>query len=754
MSGAFRWFLLLTLLIAAFFWKILFTSQYSMVISWEGTNQAYAWYSYSARTFQQGILPAWDPFTESGRNFLGETQTGVFYPLKLLLYFAPFDAEGFLSERFFHQIYVLAHLLAAFFMFLCARELGVRNHFAAFVAALCFSLGGFLGRMGWVHLMDSAVWLPLVFYFLLRALRSPTLERRLLRSCLAGVFLGVSLLAGSIHIPLMDVVVVVSAACLFAFRPEDSATAQSPLRSRLIASATVVLVVGVVSFLAASAQLLPSIEFSPLARRWVVEWSGPFYERVPYFVAGTYARMSPRAIFAFLFGAAETGGSEVSPYFGVLPLLLTIIGIWKNWSNRWVKFLAALGVLAFIYGLGEYSLLNGLAYLLVPFLDKSYEAGRFIYLTHFAMALLAGFGVQTLLAEKFVVDPFYVLLKRILGWVVLAVSLGVGIPALLGKPEIDDWPYVTLFFLIATWTLYMYILKGNRHALTRCLLVAVIMLDLYAFTWTFANRLHEQRANTDRLEEMRTLRPVADFLKSQPGPYRVHFVGNFSPASMGDVYGVQTTLGYGATMIDDYISALWSVNGTCLFNVRYYLGTGEARPEAPIFTSGQWKVWDNPSACPRAWIAPRVVVESPKAVKNLVEHESLDLLNVAYLNEQPTVALSASQEAPAAITFGRYLPDRVELNAEVASSGLLVLSEIYHPGWMATINGQPAHIYKVDNILRGVIVSPGQNHIVMEYRPASIRIGAILSLVAFLGTFLFAAVVSFTRRRHPPLRSS
>jgi membrane protein YfhO len=742
-SRTLRWFLLLTLLVAAFFWKILFTGQYSMLLGWEGTNQAWSWYNYSARAVQQGILPAWDPYTESGRNFIGETQTGVFYPLKLLLYYAPFDRGGYLSERVYHQMYVVAHLLAAFFMFFCARELGIKSNFAAFVTAACFTLGGFLGKTGWVHLMDSAIWLPIIFYFLLRALRSPPLARRIAYSCVAGVCLGMAVLAGSIHIPLMDVMVIVSAAGLLAFRPEEPANAPASLRSRLFASAVVVFVVGVISFATGAAQLLPSMEFSPLARRWVLEWSGPFYQRVPYFVAGTYARMSPRAIFAFLFGAANAGGSEYSPYFGVMPLLLTVVGVWKNWANQWVRYLAVLGALAFVYGLGEYSLLNGLAYITVPFIDKSYEAGRFLYLTHFAMALLAGYGVQSLFANDAAADPVLARLKQIVGWTTLVVLVGVGVPALLGKPELDDWPYVSLFFLLTTWALFLYISGGHRGRVEQCLLIAVIVCDLYAFTWTSANRLQEQRQHSDKLEEMKSLRPVADFFKAQPGPFRVHFVSDFSPGSMGDVYSVQTTLGYGATMIDDYLSTLWSANGMCMFNVRYYLGSGKDPDGAGpvIYASDKWKVYENPSACPRAWMPSQIVVESAGKVRQRVQYESLDILHTAYLSEQPQSALSAQQPSPPVISYGEYLPDRFAVNVQAAAAGLLVLSEVWHPGWVATINGQPARVYKVDNILRGVVVAPGANHIEMRYRPASIRIGLILSVLALLGTLLTSAVV-------------
>ena len=42
-----KWLLLLAAVVALFFWKILFTDQFSIIIGWEGTNQAYAWYNYA-----------------------------------------------------------------------------------------------------------------------------------------------------------------------------------------------------------------------------------------------------------------------------------------------------------------------------------------------------------------------------------------------------------------------------------------------------------------------------------------------------------------------------------------------------------------------------------------------------------------------------------------------------------------------------------------------------------------------------------
>jgi uncharacterized membrane protein YfhO len=83
--------------------------------------------------------------------------------------------------------------------------------------------------------------------------------------------------------------------------------------------------------------------------------------------------------------------------------------------------------------------------------------------------------------------------------------------------------------------------------------------------------------------------------------------------------------------------------------------------------------------------------------------------------------------------------DRMELEVEAQSRGLLVLSENYYPGWRATIDDQPAPIYRVDSALRGVVVPRGHSRVVLRYAPASIYWGGLLTILAFVGTLAAAA---------------
>jgi uncharacterized membrane protein YfhO len=70
------------------------------------------------------------------------------------------------------------------------------------------------------------------------------------------------------------------------------------------------------------------------------------------------------------------------------------------------------------------------------------------------------------------------------------------------------------------------------------------------------------------------------------------------------------------------------------------------------------------------------------------------------------------------------------------------------------VNGSAANIYQVDGALRGVIVPAGNWKVEMYYSPASVRLGAILTIFAFGGTLAFAAKNRRYLRRESVERNS
>jgi len=143
--------------------------------------------------------------------FAGETLPSAFYPLRLLFALVPLNRNGLISPRFYDEYLALTHLLCAWFTFALLRELR-RSRFASFVGACAFTFGGPLIRMVWPQYIESCIWLPAVFLFLLRALRAERRDRALVEAAFGGLCLGLSILTGGMAFFIMQVVFIVAAA--------------------------------------------------------------------------------------------------------------------------------------------------------------------------------------------------------------------------------------------------------------------------------------------------------------------------------------------------------------------------------------------------------------------------------------------------------------------------------------------------------------------------------------------------------------
>src|SRR5262249_24500757 len=151
-----------------------------------------------------------------------------------------------------------------------------------------------------------------------------------------------------------------------------------------------------------------------------------------------------------LLGEVDAGDSAFSSYFGVMPLLLVIIGAWKCWRLPLVRYLIVLAVVSFVYTWGGFSIVHGVLYL-APVLDMARESDRFIYLTQFAMAILAGFGIQALFEDRMpnstlTLRPLTsVLTGIVIVFAVLLASASLGL-----RIAVTDFTYLSFFFIASS----------------------------------------------------------------------------------------------------------------------------------------------------------------------------------------------------------------------------------------------------------------------------------------------------------------
>ena len=65
-----------------------------------------------------------------------------------------------------------------------------------------------------------------------------------------------------------------------------------------------------------------------------------------------------------------------------------------------------------------------------------------------------------------------------------------------------------------------------------------------------------------------------------------------------------------------------------------------------------------------------------------------------------------------------------------ARDGVVVFSEIYYPGWQATIDGQPVDIARADYVLRVMNIPAGEHTIEMWFDPQSIHVTESIAYAA------------------------
>ena len=69
------------------------------------------------------------------------------------------------------------------------------------------------------------------------------------------------------------------------------------------------------------------------------------------------------------------------------------------------------------------------------------------------------------------------------------------------------------------------------------------------------------------------------------------------------------------------------------------------------------------------------------------------------------------------------------LDATLSRPGLVILADVFYPGWTLTIDDKPAPIFRANRLMRAAAVEKGTHTLVYTYKPRSFQVGAAISLV-------------------------
>jgi hypothetical protein len=736
--------LLLAILALTFFWKIVFTDDYTLCGAGDNLTQFYPWYFFSAYSYKLGVVPLWNPYQYSGYPFSGEGQAGIFYPLNIVLSLLP--TKAVLDIQAFEGMVVLHFFLAAVSMFAFLRRLQ-RSSLASIVGALCFAFNGFLigYATGVVAIVYSSIYMPLIFLCFYEAIA----KRNGLWALGAGFFLGISILAGHIQIPIY----IALSLFLYALYQGTSGWREEKDFRKLIMSLLVLVICVMIALGIAAIQILPSLEYGRHALRWVGDVEPVrALDKLPYRLTTVYS-FPPHIIVALLNPWLHADGNTF--YMGILPLILALLGL-LFCRHTIPRFFSALALIFFLYTLGGDSLIHGVAYVLVPWLDKAREANRAIYVVHFAVATLAAFGADFLVKpmKKRSKRTFVSILKYL--WIALGGMYFIAVSLFLQYEGTGQVKFHHLFFSIILLTGTAGLLLGRskgfwKPTTFRTLVVAMIVFDLFSIgTAPIRSKYRETDIYPEKFYQETD---VIEFLKNHTEYFRVENLGNALPDNFGDVFGLYGTMGVGATAPKDYFefrSLQWSPPSKIydLLNVKYLVSREEMAGFGLAF-EGNVKVYENESYLPRAWLVHHVeVIRGKDATLQRLQSADFDPRGSVILNEDFDTSRvnETAASGNSACEIAGYWPNRIVLSTNLAKNGFLVLSEVYYPGWKAYVDGKESHIYRANHLLRAVYLDQGVHEVVFIYDPLSFKVGLSITVGTLLIVLLALAVTCWKRK--------
>lgn len=190
-----------------------------------------------------------------------------------------------------------------------------------------------------------------------------------------------------------------------------------------------------------------------------------------------------------------------------------------------------------------------------------------------------------------------------------------------------------------------------------------------------------------------------------------------------------------------------------LLNVQYvvFLGTPKAQAR-PVFQSPDFWVVQNRSALARAFVPTGVeIVTNSLERLNKMGEENFNPSRTAFA-EAPVDLPKECAGSAEAISDN---PARIEIKATMKTRGLVVLSELWDPGWRAYRDGQPIPVLRVDHALQGVVLNPGASKLVFCYEPEPLKNGFRLALLG-ASMLLGITVLLYLRRERwvPTIQAS
>jgi hypothetical protein len=753
------WVYLGVIVIAAMvFFGSFVVDQGAMLFGTDMVSQAYQSRAFAVQEVTAGRgLPHWNPFVFAGLPYLSILPYPVYYPTSLLYFVIPL-------HRAIGWAFLLHFALAGLLGYALAREFRLSRG-AAMVTGVAYMFTGYVvshlyaGQDGRMFAMQ---WTPALFLFAERAIRRRRAHWFL---WMAGV---AALQVFTPHVQMMYfAAMAVSGYVVFRLVGVYVGTGDAKTVGRLLAA-----FVGAYALagLVALVQILPTLgmlQYSHRADRgyaYASSWAMPVQESI--------AMVWPN----FQGYLQSYWGSNPfklhTEYLGAIPVLLAIVALVARRSAR-IWFFAFLALVGLFFAWGGATPVHRVFYWTLPVM-KSFRAPAMMYsIVTLSVVILAGHGAQALYDRREEISRKGHLLWKVIGglggvWLILwlwAASSPDGFATtwsgwLYGPMEpsraatmrsamggfVGGFGLFVVYWIVGV-TVCWAAARGRIRPLIACALLAGLSLvDLWRVDRSFYDTLP--------VAQLTTPDPAVRFLQNEPQPHRVFPLNSaYGPNDLmlfrvPSVTGSQNfRLSWWDDLVGEDMSGLGNTRLWPLLNLRYLASAQplELPGLEPVHEEGGPAVyrWQGPT--PGAWVVHEAVTRAPVEQVSALREGEVDPFTTALLDPGvPVPSMEGAEPGSSTVRWVVRQPDLLVVDVDTPSEGILVLSEIYHPAWAATVDGEGVEVLKVDVALRGIHLDGGRHRVEMRFRDPNVTLGAWGSGV---GVLLWVGLVAFTRRR-------
>ncbi|MCS6863513.1 MAG: YfhO family protein [Gemmataceae bacterium] len=715
-----------------------------------------------------GELPRWNPYHFCGSPFIHDIQVGIFYP--------PYAVSFLLPE---HQLGAAFSWMIAFHLLVAG--LGAywyaRSHDGGEWASVVTAVGFMLSAKWMTHLLVAGhtitvglAWLP----WLLLAGEAGILRRNGLAVGAAGAVL--ALLVLGTHPQWAFYAVIFAIAWTFPPRRVE--------RARWIGTWAGA---GMIAFALTAVQLLPTWE----AGQWSARRGG--LDAASSWLIGWHTWLR-------LVGPPRSDGFpqawEVQGWMGLFWLGAAFSAPLVSRGRTMWHFTIFCGLL--IFSCGGAALIDWL-----PGFHLFRVPSRMLLIATFPLAFLAGRTTQALVLSAW--SPFS--LQQLARGFRRAL-IGAGLPTLIGLSLLQDgwWMPFVIYGVVVLVSLLLFVrilrLVGPTPAWRTRLWYAILAMDLLAPTVVFPtvrpqSELYPSSAILDSLAQAQPATTRVFDWDCGDSHTRASVLGIGAPQAL--VRQLPTPRGYNPLDVRHYRELMamivgdnrpvrgnspytqqvlpnFAVGHEPLFRllcVTHYIGPVDTPPPPGVWQKRTvdpappatppllphsprilppHQLWEAVDPQPRAWIVPHAVVV-PKG-QEFAYFQEYDFNYTVLLSEDSWPDHPPGRQ-PGRARIQDYQPHRLTVELD-GTPGWLVLSEVWFPGWQATVDGEDVPVYRGDHAFRAVPVKAGSRMVVMEFRPPSYFWGWWISrgaLVGWLGGMILALLIRLVSKLQGKIRT-